>query len=72
MQVTKSKITVTESFKQAIFSNALLVSALLFLATTLSSCEVIKGIFKAGMIVGVILVVIVVVIIMALIRMFKR
>jgi len=61
-----------QALKKAVLGNALLITSLLFLTTTLSSCEVVKGIFKAGMIVGVILIIIIVVIVLAVIRMFKK
>ena len=41
-------------------NNGILLAALFFVLTTLSSCEVIGGIFKAGVWVGVLLVVLVV------------
>ncbi len=41
-------------------NNGILLAALFFLVTTVSSCEVIGGIFKAGVWVGVLLVVLVV------------
>ena len=41
-------------------SNGLLLAAMFFVITTMSSCEVIGGIFKAGVWVGVLLVVLVV------------
>jgi hypothetical protein len=44
----------------------------LAVAMTLSSCEVIGGIFKAGMWVGIFLVVIVVVVILWLVRKMRR
>jgi hypothetical protein len=43
--------------------NYTLLSTLLFLAITLTSCEVIGGIFKAGVWVGIIVVVLVIAII---------
>lgn len=41
-------------------NNGILLAALFFVLTTMSSCEVIGGIFKAGVWVGVLLVVLVV------------
>lgn len=41
-------------------NNGILLAALFFLITTMSSCEIIGGIFKAGVWVGVLLVVLVV------------
>lgn len=41
-------------------NSGILLAALLFLVTTVSSCEVVGGIFKAGMWVGILVVVLVV------------
>lgn len=41
-------------------SNGILWASLFFLITTLSSCEIIGGIFKAGVWVGVLLVILVI------------
>jgi hypothetical protein len=40
--------------------NGILLAALFFVLTTMSSCEVVGGIFKAGVWIGVLLVVLVV------------
>lgn len=53
-------------------SKGILSAALFFLITTMSSCEVIGGIFKAGMWVGILLVVLVVGIIFWLIGKAKK
>ncbi|MBS7563429.1 hypothetical protein KHS38_03345 [Mucilaginibacter sp. Bleaf8] len=45
--------------------------ALALLVTTLSSCEAIKGIFKAGFVVGIIAVVVVIFVIIWIINMFR-
>ncbi|WP_158826314.1 hypothetical protein [Mucilaginibacter lacusdianchii] len=45
--------------------------ALALLVTTLSSCEAIKGIFKAGFVVGIIAVIVVVFVIIWIINMFR-
>jgi hypothetical protein len=54
------------------FKNTNLLLASLFLIVTLSSCEAIAGIFKAGLWVGIIIVVIVVAIILWLIGKARK
>ncbi len=51
---------------------AILVSMLLIFSATLSSCEAIGGIFKAGMWVGVIFVIIIVALAIWLINRFRK
>lgn len=41
-------------------NNSILLAALLFMVTAMSSCEVVGGIFKAGMWVGILVVVLVI------------
>lgn len=53
-------------------SNGILLAALFFVLTTMSSCEVIGGIFKAGVWVGVLLVVLVVGIILWIIGKARK
>ena len=53
-------------------NNILLLTLLISLCTTMSSCEVIGGIFKAGVWVGVLLVVVVVGIILWLVGKSKK
>lgn len=49
----------------------LYIPVLLLLITTLNSCEVIGGIFKAGAVVGVIAVIVVIAVIIWLISLFR-
>ena len=52
--------------------NAVIYSSLIMLALTLSSCEVVGGIFKAGIWTGIIVVVLVVALIIWLINRGRR
>ena len=58
--------------KQYISKNSALILALIFISTTLTSCEAIAGIFKAGMWVGVIGVIIVVALILYFVGKARR
>ncbi|HUS00438.1 MAG TPA: hypothetical protein VMY77_01855 [Chitinophagaceae bacterium] len=53
-------------------NNGILLAALFFVLTTLNSCEVVGGIFKAGMWVGVLVVVLVVGIILWIIGKARK
>jgi hypothetical protein len=53
-------------------SNGILLAALFFIATTVSSCSAIEGIFKAGVWVGILLVVLVVGIILWIIGKARK
>lgn len=53
-------------------NNGILLAALFFLITTMNSCEVVGGIFKAGVWVGVLVVVLVVGIILWVIGKAKK
>jgi len=53
-------------------SQLLLVTALIFLITTMTSCEAIGGIFKAGMWTGVIVIVAIVALILYFVNRGRR
>jgi hypothetical protein len=53
-------------------NNGIILSALLFLMISLTSCEVVGGIFKAGMWTAVIIIVLVVALIFWLISKFRK
>ena len=52
--------------------NNLLLVALAFIMTLLSSCEAIEGIFKVGMWTGIIIVVAIIAVIIWLVNRFRR
>ena len=58
--------------KQYMINNSALILALILISTTLTSCEAIAGIFKAGMWVGVIGVILVVVLILYFVGKGRR
>ncbi|KAA5532138.1 phosphatidate cytidylyltransferase [Taibaiella lutea] len=50
----------------------LLISGLLLLVLSISSCQIVGGIFKAGAFVGILAVVIVIVVLLGIISMFRK
>lgn len=50
----------------------LLITGLLLFVLSISSCQVIGGIFKAGAFVGILAVVIVIVVILGIVSMFRK
>lgn len=53
-------------------SNAALVNIVVFLALTLSGCEVIGDIFQAGMVIGIIVVVAIIALVLWILRKFRK
>jgi hypothetical protein len=50
----------------------LLITGLLLFVLSMSSCEIVGGIFKAGAFVGVLAVVVIIIVILGILSMFRR
>lgn len=71
-QTAQRKMQVFNQNKKNIIMKNLWISGLLLLVLTVSSCQIVGGIFKAGAFVGVLAVVVIVIVILGILSMFRK